>query len=246
MSCPSYSDPRLAAVYDALNPPGADSDFYTELASKTKKSILDMGCGTGYLACDLAALGHSVTAADPSKAMLDVARGRPGADLVTWIERGAADFSLEERFDLIMMTGHVFQVFLSDQEVRTALANLRRHLAPNGTLAFETRNEAAREWETWTPSATRRSVAVRKVGDVEVHNDTRSVTGNIVTYETHFRFGNAATVSVADSIRFMDSDELASFLSDAGFSTVTWYGDWDRSKLGSTSPEIIVLAKCTA
>jgi 2-polyprenyl-3-methyl-5-hydroxy-6-metoxy-1,4-benzoquinol methylase len=245
MSCSSYNDPRLAAVYDALNPPGADTDFFIELASDAKKSILDIGCGTGWLACDLAARGHSVTGADPSKAMLDTARRRPGADLVTWIESGAADLSLEKQFDLIIMTGHVFQVFLSDQEVRAALANLRHHLAPSGTLAFETRNESAREWETWTPSATRRTVTIPAVGNAEVHNDIRSVAGQIVTYETHCRFGSDVTVVIEDSIRFMSRAELCSFLSEAGFQAVTLYGDWDRSKLGRTSPEIIVLARRT-
>src|SRR5271155_2417140 len=192
MSCRSYSDPRLSPVYDALNPPGADTDFYIELASGAKKLILDMGCGTGWLACELASLGHSVTGADPSKAMLDIARNRPGAGLVAWIENGATDLSLEAKFDLIIMTGHVFQVFLSDQEVHSALSNLRRHLAPNGILAFETRNETVREWETWTPSTTRQSVTVQDVGDVEVHCDIRSAAQKLVTYETHFRFRNDA------------------------------------------------------
>jgi 2-polyprenyl-3-methyl-5-hydroxy-6-metoxy-1,4-benzoquinol methylase len=139
MSCTNYTDPRLSAIYDALNPPGPDAAFYTDLAGETPKSILDMGCGTGWLACALAERGHHVTGTDPASAMLEIARRRSGGDNVRWINVAAADLSSETQFDLIIMTGHVFQVFLTDQEVSAALGALRRHLAPGGRLAFETR-----------------------------------------------------------------------------------------------------------
>ena len=41
---------------------------------------------------------------------------------------------LDTRFDLIIMTGHVFQVFLDDADVRATLRTLRRHLAPARVL----------------------------------------------------------------------------------------------------------------
>ena len=86
MLCTSYIDPRLAAVYDALNPPADDMAFYLDLAGETPKNVLDMGCGTGRLACELAARGHRATGADPAAAMLDIARNRPGGEKVTWID----------------------------------------------------------------------------------------------------------------------------------------------------------------
>jgi len=46
-----YADPRLAAVYDALNPPGARTDFCLDLAGDVPVRVLDVGCGTGLLAC---------------------------------------------------------------------------------------------------------------------------------------------------------------------------------------------------
>ena len=43
----SYTDPRLTAVYDHLNPDSEDRDFYVALAGDEPKTVLDMGCGTG-------------------------------------------------------------------------------------------------------------------------------------------------------------------------------------------------------
>lgn len=244
MPCASYTDPRLAAVYDTLNPPGEDTRFYLDLAGEGPKAVLDMGCGTGRLACDLAARGHRVTGADPGTAMLNIARNRPGGDAVTWIETDAAGLSLDTRFDLVIMTGHVFQVFLDDDAVRAALRTLSRHLAPGGRIAFETRNPAVREWEEWTPEQTRERLEVPGIGAVDVHYDIASVSGAFVTFETHFRFTANDHVVATSTLRFMDHRELAAFLAETGCTDVAWYGDWDRSSFRPTSPEIIVIAGC--
>ena len=164
----AYADTRLAALYDALNPPGDDTVFYLSLPGKPPQTILDMGCGTGLLACAFAARGHQVTGADPAAAMLAVARGRPGGDQVRWIETDAAGLSVPTRFDLVVLTGHVFQLLLGDDDVRAALDTLGRHLAPGGRIAFETRNPEVREWQYWTPRETRQRIETT-AGPADVH-----------------------------------------------------------------------------
>jgi ubiquinone/menaquinone biosynthesis C-methylase UbiE len=237
----AYADSRLAALYDALNPPGDDTDFYLSLPGQPPQTILDMGCGTGLLACAFAARGHQVTGADPAAAMLAVARGRPGGDQVRWIETDAAGLSVPTRFDLVVLTGHVFQLLLGDDDVRAALDTLGRHLAPGGRIAFETRNPEVREWQYWTPRETRQRIE-SAAGPADVHYDISSVTGQLVSYETCIRFPDGERVVVPDTLRFMDQAELAGFLTEAGLADVTWYGDWDRSAVGPASPEIIAIA----
>jgi SAM-dependent methyltransferase len=238
----AYAEGRLAALYDALNPPGDDTAFYLDLAGKRPLAALDMGCGTGLLACALAARGHQVTGADPAAAMLAVARGRPGASQVRWIQADAAGLSVPTRFDLIIMTGHVFQLLLGDGDVRAALGTLGRHLAPGGRIAFETRNPDAREWQYWTPRETRQRVETAG-GPACVHYDISSVTGEFVTYETCIQFPDGEQAVVPDTLRFMGQAELAGFLAAAGLTDVTWYGDWDRSPVSPASPEIIAVAR---
>lgn len=238
----AYADTRLAALYDALNPPGDDTRFYLSLAGQPPQVILDMGCGTGQLACAFAAQGHQVTGADPAAAMLAVARARPGGDQVRWIQADAAGLAVPTRFDLIVLTGHVFQLLLGDRDVRAALGTLRRHLAPAGRLAFETRNPEVREWQYWSPAETRQRIDTSS-GVAVVHYDISSVTGPLVSYETCIEFPGGEDVTVPDTLRFMDQAELAGFLAGAGLADVTWYGDWDRSPAGPASPEIIAVAQ---
>ncbi|HTT51103.1 MAG TPA: methyltransferase domain-containing protein [Streptosporangiaceae bacterium] len=237
----AYADTRLAALYDALNPPGDSTAFYLSLAAGPQMTILDMGCGTGQLACGLAARGHDVTGADPAAAMLAVARSRPGGRPVHWIETDAASLAVPTRFDLIVMTGHVFQLLLADSAVRAALNALSRHLALGGRIAFETRNPGAREWQYWSPGETRQRVPTAD-GPADVHYGIRSVAGQLVTYETCIRFPDGERLAIPDTLRFMDQAELAGFLTEAGLTGVTWYGDWDRSPASPASPEIIVIA----
>lgn len=242
MTDQSYSDLRLASVYDALNPAGRDTGFYLDVAGESPRTILDMGCGTGLLAVELARRGHRVTGADPAAGMMAIARARPDGDLVAWIDSDAAGLAIETRFDLIVMTGHVFQVFLSDEAIVAALGTLRRHLAPKGRLVFETRNPVVREWEKWTAADTSTRVTVDGVGPVDVHYDVTSVEGQFVRYETHFSFADGDKVVTPSMLRFIERDQLKAALTRAGFEDVEWYGDWDRSPAGPDSPEIIVIA----
>lgn len=238
----SYTDPRLAGLYDLLNTGRRDWDFYLALADKTPLAVLDMGCGTGGLAVDFATRGHMVTGADPAEAMLEIARSRPGGDRVDWVLSDAAGLDLHARFDLIVMTGHAFQVLRSDGEIAAALSALRRHLAPGGRLAFETRNGAVRDWETWVAEDID-VVDLPGHGHVEVGYQTISVEGPLVTYEIRFRFGADDMVVATDTLRFMEEAEFRTCLAAAGFADIALLGDWDGSPVGPRSPELIAIAR---
>jgi SAM-dependent methyltransferase len=85
---PSYPG-ELFSILESLMPPGP-------------RSVLDLGCGTGDAALGLAGCVERVDAVDPSRAMLRVARGRPGAARVRFVESSAETFRPETRYSMIV------------------------------------------------------------------------------------------------------------------------------------------------
>lgn len=237
-----FEDALLASLYDHFNPWGACDDFYLRMARESGRCILDVGCGTGMLACRIAMEGLDVTGVDPSGAMLGVARSRPGGDRVRWIESTGQALESPLRFDFAYMTGHAFQALLSDDEVIRLFGAIRRHLNQGGRFVFETRNPANQAWLFWTPDK-RNCVTTAEHGRIE---ETRAA---VVELETGFidltqdyRFlDTGETLTGRTRLRFIERDQLEGLLIGAGLRPQVWYGDWDRGPLNQTSPEIIVV-----
>jgi SAM-dependent methyltransferase len=244
---PLYRDPALAQFYDLENGWADDLDYCFGLAADAR-SVLDLGCGTGQLAARLAegpAGGRTVVGVDPASAMLEVARARTGGDGVTWVQSDAQALRLDRRFDLVLLTGHAFQVFLSDDDQRAALATIARHLAPAGRFVFDSRNPAAQEWREWGPEASRRILRHPSLGPVEAWNDAaQDPATDIVTYETHYRVvASGALFSASSRIRFTDREVLAARLAEAGLAVERWLGDWRGGAFAPDSREVIPLGR---
>lgn len=237
---PLYHDPALAELYDLDH--GWRDDFHHCLKlGRAVASVLDFGCGTGWLIAELAP-GRNAVGVDPAEAMLAVARARPGGANARWIVGDVRSIRLGERFDLIVMTGHAFQVLLSPEEQLAALQTMAAHLSPTGRFIFDTRNPLVEEWREWTPEQSQRAVEHPTLGTLEAWNDVRqdAVTG-IVTYETHYRVpATDRTLSAPSSqLRFTGKDELAGLIQTAGLTVEAWLGDWHGAPWTPGSPEII-------
>jgi SAM-dependent methyltransferase len=219
MGIAEFSNPRLVAIYDTVNAYTANSQprFYSQLAAEIgARSIVDLGCGTGLITCDLARQGYKLIGIDPAPAVIDIARRRECADRVRWIVGDASHIG-EPHADLAIMTGHVAQFFLTDESWRGALVALHRALRPGGRLSFESRNPSAREWESWTRDA-KRSVADPKAGRIETWSEVQDIQDGIVLYTIHYLFVDTGEDLVAPSkLRFRTKDEIIRSLADAGF-----------------------------
>lgn len=238
----------MAVFYDAFNSHGLDKDFYLGLASEPCR-VLDIGCGTGSIGLALADLGHKVTGLDPAPGMLAVARTKDTANRARWVQGNVLDpaLSLGEEFDLVILTGHVFQVFLDDAETLAMLDFVRRHLAVNGRLAFESRNPLARAWERWTERETREARNVAEIGPVEVFYQVKAVEAEHVTFDAVFTLLETGEIRVSESrLRFANRETIAGLLSEAGFETTDWLGDFDGDRYAENSPEIIPIARAQA
>ena len=216
---PIFAEPRLAAIYDAFDGERDDLAAYVEMVDEfSARHVLDVGCGTGTLACLLAERGLEVTAVDPAAASLAVARKKPGAGRVRWIQGTALDVPAIGA-DLAVMTGNVAQVFLEDDDWRSNLEAIRRSIRPGGLLVFEVRDPNRRAWEEWTPERTRQRRDVPGIGGVEAWTEVTAVDLPFVSFRHTYAFDSDGAVLASDSkLRFRERDEIEASLAAAGFS----------------------------
>jgi SAM-dependent methyltransferase len=212
-----FEHPRLAPAYDPLDPDRRDLEAYAALAVELgARSVLDIGCGTGTFACLLARRGIAVTAVDPAAASLEIARAKPGADLVRWVQGEAAALP-PLQVDLATMTGNVAQVFLTDQGWASVLGCARSAVRPGGHLVFETRDPRQQAWRTWDREHSSARADLPGGNAVESWPEVTEVRGGLVSFRSTFAFSDGEILYSDSTLRFRERDEMAGSLRAAGF-----------------------------
>jgi SAM-dependent methyltransferase len=174
--------------------------------------------------------------------MLAVAKRKPHAQAVDWVECSAQSYRTEKRFDLIVMTGHAFQVLLNDGDTLAVLQTMRRHLKKTGRVAFETRNprvDWAREWAARPP---------RRLGNDQIVETLKVICaeGAFISFDTSYCFPRE-TLTTTSTLRFPTREHVEGLIERSGLVVRDVLGDWDSGLFEPTrSREIIFIAELVA
>ncbi|WP_406445317.1 class I SAM-dependent methyltransferase [Streptomyces sp. NBC_00631] len=213
-----FAHPRLAAIYDPLDPDRSDLNAYLQMADEFEaQRVLDIGCGTGVFALLLADRGIEVVGVDPAQASIDVARTKPGSGRVRWICGDATNLP-PLKVDLATMTANVAQAIADPQTWQRTLRGAHEALRPGGRLIFETRDPSRRAWEEWTREKSYRVTRIPGVGSVETWGQLIDVSRPLVTFRWTYRFAADGQVLTSDStLRFRRRDEVEQDLDAHGY-----------------------------
>jgi len=212
MADENFRHPRLAAVYDALDSHRSDLEVYLAIAQELEaKTVLDIGCGTGTFALLLGDRGYEVTGVDRARASLDVARNKPGAERVRWIDGDATQLP-PMQVDLATMTGNAAQAIVDEAAWHGTLRGAREALRPGGHLVFETRDPARRAWTEWNRAETHRVTEV-----AETWIDLLEVEGPLVSFRGTYVFPDGEVLTSDSTLRFRARDEVEADLIANGY-----------------------------
>jgi len=256
-------DSFVAEYYDYAPPVAGrrDLDFFLSYAQAQGSPILELGCGTGRVLLELARAGHHVTGLDLSGRMLAQCKEKLAAlpadarRRVTLVQADMAAFDLGGTFRLITIPFRPFQHLLDSEQQLACLRSAARHLAPDGKLivdffhtdarrmhdpAFQEERDAFPEFAL--PDGRRVKMRDRVVTfhRAEQRNDVE-----MIYYVTH-PGGRQERLVFAFTIRYFFRYEVEHLLARSGFRVAALYGDFDRSPLADTSPEMIFVAERNA
>lgn len=243
-----FQDP---ANYDLEEVPGSEERiaFYGAVAARQGAPVLEIACGTGIVGLAIAARGLAFTGLDLARPMLEHAAekaARRGLE-VRLVEADARDFDLGQTFQLIFITGNAFQAFLRRPDQERLLAAVRRHLAPGGIFAFDTRNPTGHNlatvddeehWHRYTDTQGR---AVTVTGTQRY--DPIAQVMHWVTYRRWATPAGPTTRATRIACRFTHPQELEALLHYNGFAIAEQYGSWDRQPVVPASPSLITLCR---
>ena len=114
-----------------------DLALWRELAAGAGSPILDLGCGTGRVALDLARQGHAVHGLDLDLELVSAFNARAAAaGLAAEATAGdAREFALGDEFAIVLAPMQLVQLLEGPAERIDCLRCARRHLRPGGALA---------------------------------------------------------------------------------------------------------------
>lgn len=199
--------------------------------------VLDLGCGHGRHANELAARGHAVVGVDLVQGFLDLALGDARARGLR-VQYARADFRAlpwEAEFDRAVCLFDAFG-FFPDQDNLLALAAASRALVPGGLLCLDLRN---RDFMVrGLPPVT-----VLEKGDdlmIDRHQfDTR--TGRLVDQRIIVRGGEVKRRPF--SIRLYTLSELGLLLGAVGLAITDTFGDFRGAPLTLQSRRMVIIAR---
>lgn len=238
---------NIIEYYDELNPVSeTQKKFYSDLIKQYKEpaKLLRVDCGTGYFEHYLAKEGCDVTGIETSKEILRSANLRRRNQLMS------VRFFEMSSLDMIRYLGKGFYniiscldnriVYIHDQTlIRKFFYDCKELLAENGTLVLQLVNFKVFNTVPMVKLPVKESVRAKLFTEVWTkENGEKYLSQNVETGT-----GKVLPVVEDQHIYPIENEEIEKFAKEAGFKSVEFYADFDKSPFTGKEEQYVVVIK---
>ena len=222
----------------------ADVDFIVKaLGLEAGHEVLDVACGTGRHAIELAKLGIEVTGIDFNGTILEVAERNAAAQLVEvlFLKNDMRCLKFDEEFDAAFSWWTSFGYFEDESHDYVVLRRIAESLRPGGKFLIDIKSA-----ETLLPEFIPEQVhALDDSGSCQLRHNVR------IDFETGRTEGewtfveNGRTRTVHSSLRLYNYRDLSALLREAGFDDIEGFDSKTGQPFGLGARRLALVAtKC--
>ena len=247
-----------ADIYDAVFSYVVDDiAFYVDEAARSAGRVLELGCGTGRVAIPIALNGTDIVGLDSSPAMIERARQTAadvGAANLTLARGDMRDFSLADKFSLIIIPFRGLLSLLSVEDEMRALRNIRRHLSPGGRLIFDIfvpdlnmmvqEGDVPYHFRDVTDPATGKRLVVWNQAGYDAFSQIMSIRTTIEELDDLGRVSDKLYRDFA--LRYVFRWEMHHLLRSCGYDVLALYGDFQRGDFDENGADMVWVATPTS
>ena len=128
----------FADFFDMLHADCEDAKLLPLLLKPFGENVLELGSGTGRIAIPLAEAGFRVTGIESEPDMIALMEKKEyPRERLKVLRCDARSFSLEERFNVVLLSCNFINHFPNAGDVAAILSSCRKHLMPNGCVIID-------------------------------------------------------------------------------------------------------------
>lgn len=243
---------ELVKYYDAIYGDAWENDieFYYQEAKQANGKILEIGCGTGRILLPLVKKNIDIIGLDISKEMINVLEKNAKKENLNpkVINGDMKNFSLNEKFDLVIIPYRAFLHMLTKEDQIKTLKNIAKHLNKNGKLIIHSYRPYAKEL-----ACTGKCHSI----DTTEHYESESKKNFFVYWDLEYikekkilkyylrirEENNKKETTFPMFIAHITDEDMQDNLENSGFSKIKSYGDFEYAPIYKDSTEIIYIAQ---
>ncbi len=194
------------------------------------KTILDLGCGTGFHDLELSKRGYEITGLDLSKEMIEIAKEK--APKVKFEVGDMSNFNLNENFDAIICLFSSIGYLVENKQIENFFKCVKNHLKENGLLIIDCWNGLAVMHEL--PSSRKKDVEIeglkiirKSFPDLDSKNHINNVRFNVKIFQDNSLIDG---YEEQHKVRFFFPKEIEKYMNDEGFNLVKICPSYDLNK----------------